>query len=97
MTADFDTIREALQLHILGAASLNDWKIASDALSRVHDAAEQAEKALAHYAEVDTWDDVTPDQEVNTAGYPVFEYGGGDFPWTVARAALVMFRGKDTG
>jgi len=44
---DFDTIRAALQLHILGAASLNDWKMASGALSRVEAAAEQAVEALA--------------------------------------------------
>ena len=51
MTSDFDTIRAALQLHILGAASLNDWKMASDALSRVEAAAEQTEEALANLVE----------------------------------------------
>jgi len=51
MTADFDTISAALQLHIRGAASLNDWKMASDALARVQAAAEQAVEALANLVE----------------------------------------------
>jgi len=82
MTADFDTIRSALQLHILGAASLNDWKMASDALARVEAAAEQTEKTLANLVE---------HIDVNGGchrGCPEHDD---------ARAALKLLRGKATG
>ena len=47
------------------------------------------EEALRHYADERHWDDVTPGAETNTAGYPVWEYdGGNELPWSVARAAL---------
>jgi len=86
VTSDFDTIRSALQLHILGAASLNDWKIASDALSRVQAASEQAEKALAGIVSLE---------------YEAFQAGEGymnklsQSGW-IARSALAVLRGKDT-
>lgn len=52
------------------------------------------QQALDHYGNEDHWEDVSPPVSVNTAGYLVFEYAGGEeLPWKIAREALA---GPDT-
>lgn len=45
-------------------------------------------EALEHYASDSVWEDDTPPEEVNTAGYIVFTYVADRPGWEVARAAL---------
>jgi len=91
--SDFDTIRAALQLHIRGAASLNDWKMASDALSRVEAAAEQTEKTLAFVLGHDGR--LQPVWQLG-AGQNWQEWSDAKNKVRAARAALAVLRDKDT-